>query len=66
MDLITKVFHYIDTRSILSKPEKAEVKRFIEQDILFSGSKLSYDIAIARVQGYSLALIGDRLFALEV
>lgn len=65
MDLIQKIHRYIDTRMILSKPEKEAVKKFVDKDVKYGKVKMEYDILEAYVQGYATALIMDRLFALQ-
>lgn len=65
MDMIQKIHRYIDTRLILSKPEKEAVKKFVDKEIKYGKVKMEYDILKVYVQGYATALIMDRLFALE-
>lgn len=65
MDLIQKIHRYIDTRQILSKPEKEAVKKFMEKQIKQGIVGNDYELAKTAVQGYASALIMQRLFALE-
>lgn len=65
MDLIQKIHRYIDTRLILSKPEKEAVKKFVDKEVKYGKVMMNYDYLEGMVQGYAFALIKDRLFALE-
>lgn len=65
MDLIQRIHRYIDTRLILSKPEKEAVKKFVDKEIKYGKVKMNYDYLEGMVQGYAYMLIKDRLFALE-
>lgn len=65
MDLIQKIHRYIDTRLILSKPEKEAVKKFVDKEIKYGKVMKNYDYLEGMLQGYAYMLIKDRLFALE-
>lgn len=65
MDLIHKIHRYIDTRLILSKPEKEAVKKFVDKEVKCGKVMMNYDYLEGMVQGYAYMLIKDRLFALE-
>lgn len=62
---INKIKEYIDTRAILSFAEKEYVKRYID-DKTKSTKIESFEMLKAFVKGFAVALITDRLFAMEI